>query len=194
LADGAFNMVNDGIAPVSPVWIAPYFVNHSMLALLAASNSKMSAADVTRVGKWLEWSVVHQHVGGFWHDFTGTIAAYKSNDKVDAHDSSAALFLMVAERYQRRGGKISGYVSAAAKSALKCIQHVTDTDGLTWAKPNYKVKFLMDNVEVYGGLIAGRKLFIATGDAAEAKAADKQAAAVGKGLRTRARFTCRKWH
>jgi hypothetical protein len=79
---------------------------------------------------------------------------------------------------------VSDKVRAAAKRSLKCIQNLTDKDGLTWAKPDHKVKFLMDNIEVRAGLAAARDLFIATGDAAEAKAAGDQAVDVGKGLKT----------
>lgn len=182
LPDGAFNIVNDGNAPGSPVWVAPYFVNHGALALLAASKVQSNPADIVRVGKWLEWSVIHQDAGGFWCDHTGTIASYKSNGQVDAHDSSAALFLLVLARYQQVGGNVSDAMRIAAKRSLVCIQNVTDTDGLTWAKPDYKIKFLMDNIEVGAGLAAAEKFFRATGDESEERAAKAQAALVGRGL------------
>ncbi|MCA9071013.1 MAG: hypothetical protein KDA84_18930 [Planctomycetaceae bacterium] len=183
LPDGAFTMVNEGKTPASPVWVAPYFVNHSMLALLAANDVHKNRADVARVGKWLGWSVKNQDPGGFWQDYTGTIARYQGNGMVDAHDSSAAMFLLVAERYQRSGGKVPETLRAAAKRSLKCIQNVTDTDGLTWAKPDYRVKYLMDNIEVYAGLVAAQGFFTKTGDAAEAKAAGDQAEKISKGLK-----------
>lgn len=182
LPDGAFNIVNDGSAPGSPVWVAPYFVNHGALALLAANSVKSNPADIVRVGKWLDWCAVHQDAGGFWHDHTGTSAAYKSNGQVDAHDSSAALFLLVIARYQQAGGNVSDAMRIAAKRSLLCIQNVTDADGLTWAKPDYKVKFLMDNIEVAAGLVAAESFFRATADEAQAGAAKAQAALVGKGL------------
>jgi hypothetical protein len=180
LPDGAINMTERGPAPTSPVWIAPYFADHVALAILAANDFKKNASDVALVGKWIDWRVARQEKGGYWHDFTGTNAAYKSNGKVDAHDSSAAMFLLVLERYQRAGGKISDKMRDAAKASLKCIVTVTDRDGLTWAKPTYLVKYLMDNIEVHAGLKASEAFFTKTKDAAEAKDCGVRAGAIGK--------------
>ena len=43
--------------------------------------------------------------------------------------------------------------------ALRAIEATTDTDGLTWAKPAWHVKYLMDQSEVYAGLQAAKRLF-----------------------------------
>ena len=182
LADGSFNMVCEGKAPQNLVWIAPYFAQYSMLALLAANDCKKNSDDVARVGKWLDWCATHQDKDGFWYDHTGTIASYNSNGKVDAYDSSAATFLLVVERYQRSGAKLSPKVVAAAKASLNCITNLADTDGLTSAKPDYKVKYLMDNVEVFAGLSAAQTLFTKTQDVAEAAIAGKHVAAISKSL------------
>ncbi len=176
LADGSFNMVADGKTASSPVWIAPYFVQHAALALLAANNFKKNPSDVLRVGKWLEWCAEHQDKGGFWYDQVGTIASYSSNGKVDAHDSSAAMFLLAAERYRHAGSKLSPRIISAAKASLSCISDVTDSDGLTWAKPDHHVKYLMDNVEVFAGLMAAQQLFESTANPHEAALASKQLA------------------
>ena len=100
---------------------------------------------------------------GYWNDFDGTLASYKNTGKVDAWDSSAAMFLLVAGRRQKLTGKEpSPDLLRTAKNALKCIEAVTDAaHGLTWATPKYKVKFLMDNIEVYAGLRAAETLFAA---------------------------------
>ncbi len=182
LPDGSFNMLDEGKAAGDPVWIAPYFVQHAALALLAANDVKKNYSDMERVGKWLDWCVKHQESGGFWNDTTGTIARNESNGKVDAHDSSAAMFLLVAERYRHSGSKLSPQIVAAAKASLKCIQNVTDTDGLTWAKPDYKVKFLMDNVEVYAGMASAEQLFKSTMNTEEAALAGKHLAAMKEPL------------
>jgi hypothetical protein len=175
--------VNHGNHPSSPVWVAPYFVNYAALALLAGYEWKNNPEDLARVGRWLEWCAKNQAADGYWNDFEGTIGGYKSNGKVDAWDSSAAMFLLVAARYHRCGGKATPTVMEAAKKALKCIEIVTDNDGLTWATPNYKVKFLMDNIEVYAGLRAGAEHFTAVGAKDEAKKMTGQAGLIGQKLR-----------
>jgi len=37
-----------------------------------------------------------------------------------------------------------------------------DADGLTWAKPSWHVKYLMDQAEVYAGLVAAIDAELAT--------------------------------
>lgn len=181
LPDGAISMTACGAGPASPVWIAPYFGDHVALALLAAHDQKRNANDLMLVRKWIEWRVVRQDQGGFWNDHTGTNAGYQSNGKVDAHDSSAAMFLLVLERYQRAGGKITNTMRASAKSCLSCIRNVTDEDGLTWAKPEHKVKFLMDNIEVHAGLTAAETVFRST-DNDVVQACRRQAEMIGEML------------
>ena len=160
LADGAFVMKKNGNNAESPIWIQPYFGNHAALALLAANEKAKNAEDVRRVANWLNWSVKNQSNEGFWYEFEGNVMQYRSNSKIDAWDSSAALFLMVAERYERAGQKLNPNILTAARKAFHCIQVVEDpSDGLTWAKPDYKVKFLLDNIETYGGLVAAETIF-----------------------------------
>jgi hypothetical protein len=182
LPDGAFIQVNNGRNPDSVVWVAPYFANYAALALIANFERQKTFADLERVGRWLDWCSTHQTKEGFWCDYEGTVADYQNNQKVDAWDSSAATFLLTAGRFQRAGGKVKPKVVNAAKSALKCIQTVTDKDGLTWAKPMYKVKFLMDNIEVYAGLVEGARFFQEIGAVKEAKSATDQANLIGKML------------
>lgn len=174
LADGAITMTSSKHDSSAPVWIAPYFGDHVALALLAANDSKKNAGDVALVGKWIEWRVARQERDGFWFDQTGTVSSYRSNGKVDAHDCSAAMFLLVLERFQRSGGNISISMRASAKACLQCIQEVSDGDGLTWAKPTHKVKYLMDCIEVHAGLRAGEAFFRRTKDE-EAEACKVQA-------------------
>jgi hypothetical protein len=154
LPDGAFAQVKPGDTARAPVWIAPYFANYAALALLAGYAHTQNREDLNRVGRWLAWCAQNQSAEGYWTDVEGTAAAHQSNGTVDAWDSSAALFLLVAGRYRRAGGQTTEALATATRRALACIESVTDADGLTWATPAYKVKFLMDNVEVQAGLRA----------------------------------------
>ncbi len=182
LPDGAFAQVSPGDKTNAPVWIAPYFASYAALALLAGQGHKQNSDDLSRVGRWLAWCAKSQSADGYWTDFEGTATAYTSNGKVDAWDSSAALFLLVAGRYHRAGGHATPALTAAAKKALTCIETVTGQDGLTWATPTHKIKYLMDNIEVCAGLRAGATFFHATGAEAEAARADDQAGRIAKRL------------
>lgn len=178
LPDGAFAQVRPGATPRAPVWIAPYFANYAALALLAGQERAAPSEDVARVGKWLAWCAKNQAAEGYWNDFEGTVDAYANTGKVDAWDSSAALFLMAAGRYRRCGGRVTPPLLTAARNALAALARVSDADGLTWAKPDYKVKFLMDNVEVCAGLRAAAGLL----SASEAESAREHADRIAKML------------
>ena len=154
LPDGAFAQVAPKDGPDAPVWIAPYFANFAALALLTNADPAHRAEDLARVGRWLSWCAKHQSADGYWNDFEGPASAYADTGKVDAWDSSAALFLLSAGRFRRAGGQLAPDVDAAVARALASLARVTDADGLTWAAPNHKVKYLMDNVEVRAGLLA----------------------------------------
>jgi len=168
LPDGAFAQVAPGGNASAPVWVAPYFANFAALALLAGHRHMPHPEDLVRVSRWLEWCAGHQASGGYWTDFEGTSASYSDTGKVDAWDSSAALFLSVLAGYRRAGGEVQSAWFDAARRASACLETLTDKDGLTWAKPDYRVKFLMDNIEVCVGWRSAAEIFAAAGAAADA--------------------------
>ncbi len=173
LPDGAFTMAPPQADPQSRIWIAPYFGQFAALALLAGPARQPDTQDLLRVRRWLDWCVAHQSADGIWHDYAGTASAYTDTGRVDAWDSSAALFLVVAERFRHAGGEVTPSDLMAARRSLACLNALADADGLTWAKPDYRVKFLMDNIEVQAGLRAANRLF---GDSAEGVQARESAA------------------
>ena len=180
LPDGAFAQVPPRAKdPTAPVWIAPYFGHIAALALLAGGDED----DRERVSRWLDWCAQHQTPDGCWSDVEGRAAASRDTGRIDAWDSSAALFLLVAERHRLAGGACAPQAVGAARRALECLARLADADGLTWAKPDYRVKYLMDNVEVCAGLRAAARYFAAQGDAERAAQAHRQAERVGAGLR-----------
>jgi len=178
LPDGGIVQVNHGAAPSSPVWVAPYFANHCALALLANYERFWNALDLWRVRNWLLWLSSRQHPVGYWFDQVGTRARYASNGFVDAWDSSAAMYLAVVGKYQALGGPVHPAMVRSAERALACIRLTTDVDGLTWAKPTYRVKFLLDQIEVHAGLRAAATFFRQRRDMARSNLAALQAAQI----------------
>ncbi|HEX8834939.1 MAG TPA: hypothetical protein VF719_12095, partial [Abditibacteriaceae bacterium] len=155
LPDGAFRMSTDG----SHEWINPYFANHAALALLAGKKQE----DLPRVASWLKWYAQHQLADGTINDWETPAGggAYIDTGTPDSVDSYAAMYLLVVERYQQVTQGLPSGVAAAAEKAFAAIKLVKDVDGFTWAKPDWHMKYLMDNVEVYGGVIAAERLFTA---------------------------------
>ena len=78
----------------------------------------------------------------------------------DSTDSYAGLFLELLWEYGRTTGDTAYLLNHAPEvhriyRAMLC----TLDNGLTWAKPDYRAKYLMDNCEVYKGLTAAEKLY-----------------------------------
>jgi hypothetical protein len=185
LPDGAFAQVSPQGRPGAPVWIVPYFSHFAALALLAHVEAGGPAYDRTRAGRWLDWCAAHQNVAGYWNDFEGTFSDYRDTGRVDAWDSSAALFLLAADRFRQAGGALAAAHLESARRAVACLAGLTDpADGLTWAKPDHRVKYLMDNIEVRAGLLAAGRLFAAAGREAEARDVRERAERLGRSLAT----------
>ncbi len=79
----------------------------------------------------------------------------------DSTDSYAACFIRVLyEYYQNYGGDFLADKKDAVGRIIGALRSTyVDSLGLTGAKPNYMVCYLMDNCEVYDGLVAASKLF-----------------------------------
>jgi hypothetical protein len=148
--------------------VIPYFAHLGVLGLMDSGAS----GHLTTTQRWLQWYMRNrdQSVGvplDTWYSVDGKYGTTcpKANDPlqcntVDAVDSSAALFLLVADKFVTKGGSKS-FVTGN-KTAVREIENtllsLIDTDGLSWAKENYKIKYMMDNVEVLAGLEAAARL------------------------------------
>ena len=79
----------------------------------------------------------------------------------DSTDSYAACFIRVLYEYYKNYG--GDFLADKKDSVLRILNALKSTYvpklGLTGAKPNYMVCYLMDNCEVYDGLVAASKLF-----------------------------------
>lgn len=78
----------------------------------------------------------------------------------DSTDSYAALFLHLILEYSLATGN-TGYIRSNTDAIDRSVKAMLCTldDGLTWAKPDYKVKYLMDNCEVYRGLCSAVSIY-----------------------------------
>lgn len=168
LPDGAFRMSGSGV----PVRIVPYFSNFAAMALLAANEQQPNPEDVQCVRRWIDWYVDHQESDGTIFDYAGTVDSYRSKGTRDSTDSYAATFLMVLRRYQKVAeGRVSAEYFIGGERALHALEDVMQPDGLTVTKPEYRIKYLMDNIEVYQGLVEGADLFDSVGRADVARRA-----------------------
>ena len=148
---------SDGAIPYTSTQVMPYFAN------LAATGAAHTGSDLTVVRNYIAWYVLRSKDANPWGisgaitDYTilasGTLQSAGSADSVDAY---AATFLtLVAAAWQYGDAPTRAYVltlQSDVNRIASAIDAVTDGDGFTWALPTYKVKYLMDQSEVYAGL------------------------------------------
>lgn len=148
--------------------VTPYFSHLAVLGVLDAGQ----AGSVKMAERWIQWYArnIDATAGvplDTWYSLDGaysTTCPVKSDERqcntVDAEDSSAALFLVVVDRYISAGGSKSFVRSN--KNVIRNVEDtmtaLIDTDGGSWAKKTYPIKYMMDNVEVLAGLEAAARI------------------------------------
>ena len=166
LDNGAIPMTNSGDGTFT---MNPYFADFAALALL--DNADEYADEVK---KYMDWHFAHLNTAETdYNGIDGTIYDYKitvTNGKVteekisqaedgrkiyDSTDSYGATFLMVLSKYYENTGD-KDYIIDHREEIVRIINAMYSTlhNGLAFARPDYEVKYLMDNSEVYEGSLA----------------------------------------
>jgi len=151
--------------------INPYYAN------LAAMGLVKDPARLVQVENWMRWYISHLNrtdkwgIGGTMYDYNIINGQEVSERNADSTDSYAATFLSLAYAYFATGNPAAQAYVRSIASDLHLIGQVLaktqQSDGLTWAKPDYQIKYLMDNAEVYRGLADAATLFGSMGDTAK---------------------------
>lgn len=170
LSNGAIPMTYTADGTVK---MNPYFADFAALALLDKADEYSD-----EVKRYMDWhfghlnteKTDHNGVDGTIYDYeitlkngeiTGeSIAIYKKENSYDSVDSYAATFLMVLNKYYNETGD-SQYIIDHSNEIQRIINAMLAMcyKGLTVAKPEWEVKYLMDNCEVYEGALAAAELF-----------------------------------
>ena len=141
----------------APTQIDPYFAN---LAAIGMTKDPNRMAEVTA---WINWYITHLNWPDKWGLYGTTYNWNVSSNgtetpsyQADSTDSYAATFLSVAWNAWKTGNSSARTLIAGLSYQLDTIGSVIiktqQSDGLTWAKPDYQIKYLMDNCEAYRGL------------------------------------------
>ena len=166
LPDGA--IANYPFSGTSAV-IQPYVANYGAIGLAEASAI---SGDMTYAGvawSWLFWYAAHMDpTTGYVTDYDYTNGVETSTGSFDSTDAYAGTFLAAAwDTYAATDNAANlAKLLPAIQLAVKAIESTQESDGLTWATPTYHAKYLMDNAEVYGGLVSAENLARAANDAA----------------------------
>jgi hypothetical protein len=110
----------------------------------------------------MNWYIGHLNWPDKWglygttYNYTVSDGVETSTDDADSTDSYAATFLTVVWNAWKSGDANARSYILGLSYQLNVIGGVLiqtqQSDGLTWAKPDYQIKYLMDNCEAYRGL------------------------------------------
>ena len=155
--------------------INPYLGNYAAMGLVRAWTQTGNTAYVDAAERWFAWYQGHMDANGYVTDYDlGPAPDYveTSTGDEDSTDAYAGTLLLALYQLQRQGteGKVrlQAYDTLTSKAAAAVIS-TQQTDGLTWAKPSYQVKYLMDQAEAFAGLKAASKIARVFHDKALAK-------------------------
>jgi hypothetical protein len=153
----ANQQLSDGAIPTGQTTIIPYFSN------LAANGLTKTPGHTLQVQKWMQWYISHLNNPDKWglnctvYDYSVTDGIEKSKNNADSTDSYAATFVSLAWSFWNTNAPDAQAYIKTARSQLNCIGTVMvrtmQPNGLTWAKPDYRTIYLMDNCEVYQGFV-----------------------------------------
>ena len=167
--------------------VLPYLGNFAAWGLAVQGGRTRDIVSLRAAWSHLAWYAAAQDAAGFVTDYVvDPGGGLTSTGDMDSTDSYAGTFFLAADAAYQASNQVEGKSVARARltalsdgldGALRAVEATTDADGLTWAKPAWHVKYLMDQAEVYAGLQAATRLFTSLGDPARAARASTGGAA-----------------
>jgi hypothetical protein len=164
------------------VW--PYLSNFAAMGLARATDVTRDTRYVKAAWRWLKWYQSRMDAQGFVNDYVmsgGTLLSTGSMDSTDAYAGTFLLALLYTYRSNPDKTMLRTFRTGIAK-AVGAIEATQQADGLTWAKPSWLVKYLMDQAETYAGLIAASDLAKVLGDTTLSQRAAKDATRMRNGV------------
>jgi hypothetical protein len=162
------------VDPQGQAWhhVSAYQANLAFIGALRIDPGQAPAA-----ARWLRWQARHTTPTGSGRGvvFDHWVRASDLQEadcppgrdartcpQVDAYDSTAATLLLMAEAYLRHSDDASMLREPAMRAALEAaagtMASLAEPGGLSWAKPDYPVAYLMDALEVAAGWRAWARL------------------------------------
>lgn len=148
----------EGPIPLDRNTVMPYFGNFATYGLMVNEESGHRYGENVR--RHLQWYIDHINRPDRFGVY-GTVYDYMvawngklvSKENYDSSDSYAATFISALRRYAEATGDYHFVIRNRQhlQEIVGAIEATLMTDGLTWAKIDYPVRYLMDNSEVYAG-------------------------------------------
>lgn len=165
-------------------YVSPYMSNEAAEGLARASELTGDAQFAAAAWRWLGWYQRHEGQSGFVTDYKVVGGALVSTGDMDSTDAYAGTFLSAsldAWSATHNSQQLAALRPGIA-GAMSAIEATQGADGLTWAKPTWRVAYLMDQAETFAGLRAAVQLGQALGDQALAARAAGDAAKMAAGV------------
>ncbi len=172
--------------------VVPYLGSFAAWGMADQAGRTRDRSLLASTWSYLAWYAAAQDANGYVTDYTvaanGSLA---STGDMDSTDSYAAVFVLAAEAAYRASSRVEGSGTAKKRlkslaggldGALRAVESTVTSDGLTWAKPGWRVKYLMDQAEVYAGMQSAGRLFAVLGDRTRGNRARSLAAGVSAGV------------
>lgn len=149
------------------IWICPYFAHYAAQGLLYAHALQPDPAYLDAVFRWIQWYALHMQQDGTVYDYKGAYPHYASTGHYDSSDSYAACFLILVNQYlkQSADSNLLNWVYPYVQKAVGALELTLEPDWLTWGKPDWLIKYTMDNSEVWMGFDAAADLALRMEDA-----------------------------
>jgi hypothetical protein len=163
--NGAYNMRFDGVGRTEweegdNIWISPYMASFAAQALILANRLSPDPNLLESVDDYLYWYATNMNENGTMYDWEGEYPDFESTEDMDSTDSYASEFILTSLMYYEdtQDDDFLDWVWPYIIKAAGAIDLTLEDDDLTWAKPSYHVKYLMDNSEVWQGYSAAALL------------------------------------
>lgn len=156
--------------PAEPVRVVPYFACNAAQGLIFGERITGDRTLLEPVWNYLVWHAARlSPTDGTISDYGGTAASYLPKGDFDSSDSYGALFLTTLWMwYQDSEDRARlAIMTTAIDRAVAAMALTMEPDNLTWAKPTYRIKYTMDNSEVFQGYFAAAQLASELGLAAK---------------------------
>lgn len=179
----------DGALPDTRDLINPYFANLAISGLLELPSQGAIAR------KWFNWYLGHLNHGraNRW-ELDATIYVYdlahgveRSRGTASNADANPATLLSAMLAFYRTGDAADRAFIDQRQATLAALAQLMDTladHDLTWDKPDYRVKYLIDNCQVFRGYLDYGRLLELAGDGAGAARISARAEATRQAINT----------
>ena len=162
--------------------VIPYFANLAAQVLIPHNPGLVKS--------YMQWYLTNLNLPDRWglegtiYDFTVVNGELIPSYDYDSADSYAATFLSLVYQYATETGNwdFLFHHRESLDMIAQVIIVLQDDDGLVWAKPNHRVKYLMDNAENYRGLTDWAQALSKMGEGEEAARMLARSQAVREGM------------